>query len=150
MSLHALALVAVALLAGALISVQAPINAMAAVRLGHPLGAATLSFVAGTLCLVALTLTTAWGKVAWGVIPTLPPILFLGGVLGAMYVTMAIVLTPMIGVGAVIALGIGGQVVASLLLDHYGLLGLAVREITAGRVVGAAMVVAGALMVRFL
>ena len=150
MSLHALALAALALLAGAMISLQAPINAMASARLGHPLGAATLSFIVGTFCLVTLTLVTVRGQVAWGNITSLPPMLWLGGILGAIYVTVSIVLTPILGVGAVIALGIAGQVVAGLLLDHYGLIGLATHEITLGRASGALLVVIGALMVRFL
>jgi transporter family-2 protein len=150
MSLHALGLATLALLAGAMISVQAPLNAMAASRLGHPLGAATLSFVVGTLCLLAVTLVVARGHVAWGGLASLPPLLYLGGVLGAIFVTVTIVLTPTLGIGAVIALAIAGQVIAGLTLDHFGLFDLAVREITAGRVVGAALTVAGALMVRFL
>lgn len=150
MSLHALGLATLALLAGAMISVQAPLNAMAASRLGHPLGAATLSFVVGTLCLLAVTLVVARGQVAWGGFASLPPLLYLGGVLGAIFVTVTIVLTPTLGIGAVIALAIAGQVIAGLTLDHFGLFGLAVREITVGRSVGAALTVAGALMVRFL
>jgi bacterial/archaeal transporter family-2 protein len=150
MSLHALGLAALALSAGAMISVQAPLNAMAASRLGHPLGAAMLSFVVGTLCLLVVTLVVARGQVAWGSFASLPPLLYLGGVLGAVFVTVTIVLTPTLGIGAVIALAIAGQVIAGLALDHFGLFDLAVREITAGRVAGAALTVAGALMVRFL
>lgn len=150
MSLHALGLAALAFLAGAMISVQAPLNAMAAARLGHSLGAATLSFVVGALCLLAVTLVVARGQVAWGDAASLPPLLYLGGVLGAIFVTITIVLTPALGIGAVIALVIAGQVVAGLALDHFGLFGLAVREITVGRGVGAALAFVGALMVRYL
>jgi len=149
MSLQAAALGAFAFLIGALLSVQAPINAMVGARLGHPLGAATFSFVVGTVFLVAVTLIVLRGEVAWGNVWSLPPLLWIGGLLGAIYITAAIVLTPKIGVGALIALTIAGQVVASLVLDHYGMLGVAVREITTGRVMGAILVVAGALMVRF-
>ncbi len=149
MSLHTAALSAVAFLVGALLSVQAPINTLAGARLGHPLGGAVFSFVIGTLFLVALMLLTVRSEVAWGNVWSLPPLLWLGGVLGAIFITAAIVLTPQIGVGALIALAIAGQVTASLLLDHYGVLGLATREITMGRATGALLVVAGALMVRF-
>lgn len=150
MSWQSLSLVGLALIAGAIISVQAPINVMAAERLGHPLGAATLSFLVGTVCLIAATLVAARGQVAWGAVVSLPPLLFLGGILGAIYVTTSIVLTPAIGIGAVIALGIAGQVAAGLVLDHYGMLGLVPRDITLGRAGGATLVVVGALMVRFL
>lgn len=148
MSLHAAFLAALALLAGALISIQAPINVLASAKLGHPLGGATLSFIVGALCLLVVTLSTVRAQVAWGNISSFTPLLFLGGVLGAIYVTSAIVLTPTLGIGAVIALVIAGQVTAGLVLDHYGLLGLAAREITLGRATGAVLVVIGALMVR--
>lgn len=149
MSLQALALGALAFLAGAMISIQAPINAMASAKLGHPLGGATLSFIVGTLCLLAVTLLTVRNQIAWGNVASLTPLLWLGGVLGAIYVTVSIVLTPTLGIAAVIALAIAGQVAASLAIDHYGLLGLATREISMGRAAGAVLVVAGALMVRF-
>jgi transporter family-2 protein len=150
MSLHAAALSFLAFLVGAALSIQAPINAIVGARLGHPLGGATLSFVVGTIFLLAVTLIMARGQVAWGNIASLSPLLWIGGILGAIYITVAIWLTPTIGIGALIALAIAGQVTASLLLDHYGLFGLAVREINVGRASGALMVVVGALMVRFL
>lgn len=149
MSLQTAAFSAVAFLIGALLSVQAPINTMAGAKLGHPLGGAVFSFVVGTLFLVAVTILTVRTEIAWANVWSLPPWLWLGGVLGAIYITAAIVLTPQIGVGALVALAIAGQVTASLLLDHYGMLGLAAREITMGRAAGALLVVVGALMVRF-
>ncbi|WP_295555081.1 DMT family transporter [uncultured Hyphomicrobium sp.] len=149
MSLQAAALSTVAFVVGALLSIQAPINAMAGARLGHPLGGALLSFVVGTLFLAVVTMLLARSEVAWGNVASLSPVLWLGGVLGAIYITAAIVLTPTIGVGALIALTIAGQVTASLVLDHYGVLELATREITMGRAAGAVLVVVGALMVRF-
>jgi transporter family-2 protein len=150
MSLQTAAFGALALLVGALLSVQAPINAMASARLGHPLVGATLSFVVGTLFLVALTMLLVREQISWSDVRSLPPLLWIGGVLGAIYITTAIVLTPRIGVGALVALAIAGQVVASLALDHFGLLGLAVREVSVGRAAGAVLVIGGALMVRFL
>lgn len=149
MSMQTAGLSAVAFLIGAMLSVQAPINTLAGERLGHPLGGAVFSFVVGTLFLVALTLVAVRSEIAWGNVWSMPPWFWLGGVLGAIYITASIVLTPRIGVGALIALAIAGQVTASLLLDHYGVLGLAAREITTGRAAGAVLVVLGALMVRF-
>lgn len=150
MSMQALVFSFVAFLVGAVLSVQAPINAVASARIGHPLAGATLSFVVGTIFLIAVTLVVTRGEIAWSNVASLPPMLWLGGILGAIYITVAIVLTPVIGVGALIALAIAGQITAGLLLDHYGFLGIVHHEITAGRVLGAVFVVVGALMVRFL
>jgi transporter family-2 protein len=73
-----------------------------------------------------------------------------GGALGAFYVTTAIYLTPRIGAAALMAFAVSGQLLAGILLDRIGFLGMAVREVTVGRIGGAAMLVAGALMIRFL
>jgi transporter family-2 protein len=59
-------------------------------------------------------------------------------------------LTPRIGVAALMALGIAGQLFTALLIDRFGLFGLAERGLTMGRVSGALLVLAGALMVRAL
>jgi transporter family-2 protein len=151
MPLTTLLLTLAALAAGALISLQAPINVSAAVALGHPLAGATLSFCVGTVALLLITGLTVRGSVDVGVLKVLPLTIILGGgLLGALYVTSNTVLTPRLGVAAVMALGICGQLLAGLLLDRFGLFGLVERELTPGRVSGALMVLAGALMVRFL
>jgi len=150
MSLQAIALGALAFMVGALLSIQAPINALASARLGHPLAGATLSFVVGTVFLIGATALVARSEISWSALRTLPPELWLGGILGAIYITTAIILTPRIGIGALLALAIAGQVIAGLALDHYGVLGLEPRAVGAGRAIGAVLVIGGALMVRFL
>lgn len=150
MSIPALGLAVLAILAGAMIAFQAPINAIAGQRLGHVLGGAALSFIVGTAFLLAVALIVVRDQIDFAAVTSMGPVLFLGGILGACYVAMSIWLTPKLGVGAVISLGIAGQVLASLVLDHFGLLNLAVREVTLGRASGAALVLAGALMVRYL
>lgn len=136
--------------AGALISLQAPINAQLAKGLGMPLAAAAASFVAGAVVLTALMLVVSGVQgttVAWRV----PPLwMFLaGGCLGAAYVTIALILTPKIGTAATMAFVVTGQLLAGLMLDKLGYFGLAVRELTLGRIAGACLLVTGALLIRF-
>jgi transporter family-2 protein len=151
MTLEAAVLTAFALVAGALIAFQAPINAAAAAALGHPLAGATLSFSVGTIALLVLTALFLRQTIDLAALKTLPLYLIVGGgLLGALYVTSTIVLTPRIGVAAVITLGIAGQLLAGLLLDRFGLFGLVERGLTTGRVGGVAMVLIGAIMVRLL
>jgi len=151
MTLLGLILTLCALGAGALISLQAPINAEAAVRLGHPIAASTLSFCVGAVALIAITSLFLRQGVNLAALKTMPIyILLSGGLLGAMYVTASLVLAPRIGVAALIALGITGQLIAALLLDRFGLFGLIERDLSLGRVGGALLVVAGSLMVRYL
>ena len=73
-----------------------------------------------------------------------------GGLLGAVYVTVNLVLAPKIGVAAIMALGIAGQLVTALLLDRFGMFELMERELSVGRIGGVALVLVGALMVRLL
>ena len=137
--------------AGACIAIQAPINAMLGRGLGMPVAAACVSFFAGALLLaLVVAATTAFegrspdwrGPDLW--------LYIAGGALGTVYVTTAIYLTPRIGAAAVMAFAVSGQLLAGILLDRIGFLGMAVREISVGRVAGAGMLVAGALMIRFL
>jgi transporter family-2 protein len=150
MTLAGLMLTLVALVTGGLIALQAPINAEAASRLGHPLAAATMSFCVGTMVLIVLTAVFARHS-HLGALKTMPLYMLIGGgLLGAIYVTVTLVLAPRIGVAAVMALGIAGQLVTALLIDRLGLFELLERGLSAGRVSGAVLVLAGALMVRTL
>jgi len=65
-------------------------------------------------------------------------------------VTSAVVLTPQIGAAAVMGLAVTGQLLAGLVVDKTGFLGAPMHEITLGRVGGAVLLVAGAVMIRLL
>jgi transporter family-2 protein len=69
--------------------------------------------------------------------------------LGALFVFGTTLLAPRIGVAKMTALIVAGQVLISLVLDHNGWLGLAVREITPLRAFGGLLVVAGVFLVNF-
>jgi transporter family-2 protein len=151
MSLQGLSLTLIALLAGGLIALQAPINAEVASRLGHPLTAAAMSFFVGTTALIILALLFARHGTNLAAFKSLPLYMLIGGgLLGAVYVTVNIVLAPRVGVAALMALGIAGQLFTALLIDRFGLFDLIERGLTVGRVSGALLVLVGALMVRSL
>jgi transporter family-2 protein len=151
MSLQSFSLTLIALLAGGFIALQAPINAEVATRIGHPLAAATMSFCVGTVALIILTVLFARHSTHLEALKTLPLYMLLGGgLLGAIYVTVNLVLAPRIGIAAIMALGIAGQLFAALLIDRLGLFELMERGLSLGRVSGALLVLVGALMVRLL
>jgi len=151
MSLPGFLLTVIALIAGGLIALQAPINAEAAARLGHPLTAAAMSFVVGTVGLIVLVALLAPESARLASFKSLPLYMLLGGgLLGAIYVTVNLILAPRIGVAAIMALGIAGQLFTALLVDRLGLFELMERGLTLGRVGGALLVLVGALMVRSL
>ena len=137
-----------ALLAGALLPVQTGVNLQLRVALGQPIVAALVSFVVGTAGLAILVaalrapvpLAEAWHRGAWWH--------WVGGLLGAVYIVAAIVLAPRLGAATLVAALVAGQMVASLLIDHYGWVGFAVHPVSALRILGAALVVGGVVLVQ--
>lgn len=75
---------------------------------------------------------------------------WIGGPLGAMIVLAGATLTRELGAAVFIALVVGGQLLCSLLIDHYALLGLKEQPLTWGRMLGALLVVAGVLCIKYL
>ena len=137
------------IVAGSFIAIQGSINALLARGLGLPIAAAAASFVSGAilLSLVSAIYAGAQGvSVDWRA----PPLwtFVAGGALGGCYVTSAVFLVPRIGAAATMAFAVTGQLIAGMLLDRIGFLDLAVREISIGRVAGAGLLLAGALLIR--
>lgn len=138
---------AIAFVGGVLLALQAPSNALVARAAGSPLMAALLSFVIGTVMLAVIAFAT--GTARWTPeMRSLPAYVWLGGLYGAFFVAVAAYLAPRIGVGALLTAAIAGQLIAGLLLDRYGLLGLPRHDLSIARVAGAALVLAGAILVR--
>ena len=137
------------ILAGEAIAVQAPVNAALGRGLGLPTAAAGFSFFSGAVLLGIVSLLAGWWEGAGINMRAPAPWLFVaGGCFGAFYVTIAVLLTPRIGAAAVMAFAVTGQLLAGIALDRVGFLGMAVRELSLGRVTGAAMLLAGALLIR--
>jgi bacterial/archaeal transporter family-2 protein len=137
-----------ALAAGVLLPVQAGLNAQLRSALGSPVAAALVSFLVGTasLAMVALLLRTPLplGR-AWAVTS---PWQWSGGLIGAVYVLAAIVLAPKLGAATLIAAVVAGQMITSLVLDQYGLVGFPVHPLTLVRVLGAGLVIAGVILIQ--
>lgn len=139
----------IALLSGAMIPFQAGTNATLGRGLGHPLWATVLSL---TISLVVV-LPVLWGMRAPA--PTLgagaqgPWWQWIGGIFGVIYITAALVLAPRIGAANFIVGVVAGQMLASLLIDQLGLVGMPVRPATLARVAGVALVLVGMLVMQW-
>ena len=138
-----------ALVAGALIALQFGVNAALRGFLGGSVFFATLvSYAVGTLaslcCLLALrpTLPT-WGRVA-----AVPWWAWTGGAIGVGYVTASVLLAPKLGATYLIILVVAGQLVTSVLLDHFGLIGYAVRPFNTWRALGCVLLVAAVFLIK--
>ena len=134
---------------GCMIPLQAAINSQLKNHLGSStLLASLVSFAVGTVALAIVAASVDRVQNLAGVVQARPWQLT-GGLLGAVFVFGTTLLAPKIGVARMTALIIGGQVIVSILLDHQGWLGLAVREITPARIAGGVLVVAGVLLVNY-
>ena len=140
-----------ALLAATALPLQAAINAQLARGVGSPILAAAISFAAGSVVLALVAAVFVRGLPSVGEMMKTPLWLFVtGGALGTLYVTGNVIIAPKLGAATLFSFAIAGQLLAALVLDKFGLLGLAVRELSLGRVAGAVLVLVGALMVRLL
>lgn len=132
--------------AGAMIVMQAPINARLGAFMGGPLWAAFLSFLTG-LAGLGLVLLLARRAPALEQIGQTAPWMWAGGLMGAAFVATTIFAVPRLGAGLMIALIIAGQMSFAIIMDHYGFLVPQSHPATALRVAGAALVIGGAWLV---
>lgn len=147
MNLTLLLPILLVLVAGSMVALQAPTNAMLAKAGGSPVLAALISFGVGTVALLVTWLASG-NRPATAPFAGLPWYAWIGGLYGAFFVAIAAYAAPRIGLASLITIGISGQVAAALWLDHVGALGLPREPINLGRVAGALLVIAGVVLVR--
>jgi transporter family-2 protein len=132
--------------AGGLIALQAPINSILGKSVGT-FAAASVSFIVGTIALVLITVLVGGGFGDVGEARNLPWYYLSGGVLGAVYVTTALVAVRSLGAGGVVAATIAGQLTLSLVIDQLGILGVDRQPITWERVLGVVLLAVGTLLI---
>lgn len=143
--MHLLLPALMALAIGMMLPLQGLVNARLGAQVGGPVVAAFVSFLVGTVLLGAYLLLTRT-PLAVGGDTRLPPWIWTGGLLGALYVACFTLLMPRLGAASLICLAILGQVTASLVFDHFGVL-QAPRRADPLRIAGAILMIVGVLMV---
>ncbi|HVX89437.1 MAG TPA: DMT family transporter [Gemmatimonadales bacterium] len=142
------ALILVAILVGVVLPVQSGVNAQLRIGVGHPLLAAFISFAVGTVALLGLNLAVRVPLPAGAAVTRIPWWQWTGGLLGASYIFLAIYLAPRVGAAALVASIVAGQMVTSLLLDHFGWVGYPQQPLTVTRAFGALLVIGGVLLIQ--
>jgi bacterial/archaeal transporter family-2 protein len=140
-------LMVIALLIGGGLSVQVGLNSQVRHYLGDPALAALGNFLVGTVVILAYLLLMRTNWPTTGALRAVPPVNWLGGLFGATYVAASAFLAPRLGSAPLLALLIGGQLLMSLVLDHFGWIGFAPHEMNWPRVAGAALLVAGVVLI---
>lgn len=136
-----------ALAAGAMMPVQAGINLRLRGSLGDPVWAAAVSFGVGTLALLGYLLAARSPVPSLAMAGTAPAWAWTGGALGAFFVFATIVLAGQLGATTTMAWLLAGQMVAALVLDHYGLVSYQVHTVSWPRILGVLLLLAGAVLV---
>jgi bacterial/archaeal transporter family-2 protein len=133
--------------AGCLVGLQAPVNS----RLGKSVGsvpAATFSFLVGTFALVLVTVVFARGELAQlRHVGRVPWWALIGGLFGAVYVAVALVTVRTLGASGLSAAVIAGQLAISVVIDRFGLLGIARQHVGPSRLLGLALLAVGVFLV---
>ena len=139
-----------ALVAGALIALQFGVNAALRGFLGSesPFYATFVSYAVGTLASLACLLAVRPALPAWSRVLAVPWWAWTGGAIGVGYVTASVLLAPKLGATRLIVLVVAGQLLASVVFDHFGLIGYAARPFNAWRAVGCALMVAAVAIIK--
>lgn len=141
-------LIFLALVVGAFLPLQVGVNSKLADAVGSPIISAFISFCVGTAALFAYILITGLPLGSVVNAKNASPISWIGGFLGAFYVAASIVLLPKLGVAMTLTLIIAGQLLMGIIMDHYGLLGVPIKPISFGRIIGVVLVLLGVLLVK--
>lgn len=134
--------------AGAALPFQAGINAQLAHWVDSPVRAAFVSFAVGAVALLLVSLFVFKPLPSAGRLGDAPWWVWFGGLLGGVYVVAAVVTAPHLGAATLIAVVVGGQSLASLLVDQFGWVGFDEHHVNPGRLAGMALVAAGVVLVR--
>ena len=127
---------------------QQALNADLRVSLHSAAWAGLVSYIGGTLCMIVLILVMRDGIPSAAAIARTPWFSWTGGLFGAIYIALAILLLQQLGAATFISLLVAGQMIGSLLFDHYGLFGIPQHPIDLTRLAGAGLLVAGVVLIR--
>ena len=136
-------LLLIALVAGMLLPVQTGINAELRNLVGQPVLAAAIQFLVGAAALLLVVVAMGAPVPALGKLAAAPWWIWVGGLCGANYIVIAILLAPRLGAATLIAVTVAGQMLVSIVLDHFGFVGYPVHPVNAWRIVGAGLLLAG-------
>lgn len=139
-----------AVCAGLGITLQTTLNGQLAKGVGgDSVAAALFSFTAGAVCLGVFSLMRAGIVASLAAIPAQPWWSLLGGLLGAGALLSYVVLAPKIGLSALLGLAIAGQIISSLAIDHFGLMGASERPVSLVKLAGSMVMLAGLAIALF-
>jgi len=137
-----------AILAGAVLPLQAGLNVQLGKSVQQPIFAAFASFLIGTIGLFIYLLIIKFDFTSIPQTKNASFWVWTAGILGAFYVAAVIVLAPKLGTALTFSLVVAGQMIISIIFDNYGFFGLPVKQINWQRLLGVAFLITGVLLIR--
>jgi bacterial/archaeal transporter family-2 protein len=137
-----------AVAAGMMMPTQGAINNRLAGFVDSPILASFVSFLVGTIALFIYLLASGTPLNPLLQSKNVPLIAWTGGLLGAFFVTTTTFLVPRIGVALTFSLFILGQMLITIVIDHFGFMGVPVKSVNMMRVLGVSLIVLGVILVR--
>jgi bacterial/archaeal transporter family-2 protein len=137
-----------ALCAGSSFVFQQAVNANLRLEIGSPFWAGFISYLGGTLCMLFMIVIAREPVLSIEAVSRSSFVSWTGGVFGAIYIAISIFLLPRLGAATVVALIVVGQMLTSLVFDHFGLLGVPIHPASAVRIAGAACLLLGTVLIR--
>jgi transporter family-2 protein len=134
---------------GALLALQPLLNARIAAVAGHAVYGAMFSVLVSSAIMLAAALLLRLPMPDLRGIGAEPPWAWTGGIIGAGVVLIALTATPRLGAATTVMLFIAGQLLCSLLIDHWGLLGVPVHPVDLPRILGIVCLIAGVILIRW-
>ena len=134
----------IALAAGVALATQSAINTQLAKAMsGEAVIATFISFAVGSIVLffIAWVKTDLWGNLS--TVPSQPWWKLIGGILGAVVVFTTVLLAPKLGITAMLFFIIVGQLITATTIDHFGLIGMPIREVNITKFIGLIIVAFG-------
>ena len=136
-------LLSIAIAVGALLPIQGALNARLGGALPHPMQATLVSYLGGSIACISVLLFVQASLPDWKRISGIDWYLYCGGFLGVFFVSGMLYLMPKIGVANMLAAAIIGQLLMSLIFDHFGFFGALIVEITPSRILGVVLLLVG-------
>lgn len=137
-----------ALGAGISVAVQQVLNGSLRASLNSPAWAGFASYLGGLITMVVVLLAMREQAPSWKLVTATPWWAWSGGILGAVFILLVILLLPSLGAATLLALVVAGQMTAAVLMDHFGAFGLAQQSLSISRLLGVALVIAGVVLIK--
>jgi bacterial/archaeal transporter family-2 protein len=137
-----------ALGAGISVAVQQVLNGSLRASLNSPAWAGFASYLGGLITMIVVLLAMREQMPSWKLVTATPWWAWGGGILGGVFILLVILLLPSLGAATLLALVVAGQMTAAVLMDHFGVFGLAQHSLSISRLLGVALVIAGVVLIK--